>query len=395
MEEVEVGLTGEVEVGWVDGLTGGNAFWGEQAIATAEIALEEVNQYLDDIDAGWTMKLVVEDSETKPDIALEKLKSLHARGITIVTGWGTSGDTKGSMPYADANKILLISYGATSMALAIKDDYTYRLMPTDLAQGKCIARLAVEQGIEYLIPVWRADSWGDSVEEATNTAFTKLGGQVDEGIRYDVAAIEFGAEAFAFNDIVQDAIEKYGADKVGWYPICFEEAKLFYEALAAYDPLDWGIKWIGSDGPVLVDWVVETPIVAELFSESGCILPSKIPTPSGKLLEVQEMTKAKIGRYADLYGLNGYDAVWITALALLGADKYDPDIVKAALPHVYETYPGVAGWCPMDEYGDRAGRNFGLYEVAEIEGVYKWVKVGEYDFGTEAITYLPEPEVVF
>jgi len=393
--EVPVGLTGEVKIGWVDGLTGGNAFWGEQAITTARIALEEVNQYLTETGAGWTMTLVVEDSGTKPDVALDKLKSLHAMGITIVSGWGTSGDLRGSMSYADANKILLLSYGSTAIDLAVEGDYTYRLMPTSVQEGKMLASLSVYKGIEYLIPLWRGDAWGDSVVTATRASCAEVGIEVDEGIRYSPDAVEFSAEASTLNSRVLDAIGKYGADKVGWFIVCFEEGKAIYEALAAYNPLDWGINWLTNDGPSLCDWVVESPIIAEIVSKADCIFPAKMPTPSGKMEAVQEEVEARLGRTADLYGLNGYDCVWTLALALLAADRYDADAVKAQLPMVFESYQGVGGWSPLDKYGDRSGRNFGLYKVAEIEGVYRWVQAGMWDFGTEAVSWLPEYTVVY
>jgi branched-chain amino acid transport system substrate-binding protein len=389
------GLSGEVKIGWVDGLTGGNAFWGEQAKTTADIALEEVNKHLKDTNAGWTMTLVVEDSETKPDIALEKLKSLHARGITIVSGWGTSGDLRASMTYANTNKILLLSYGSTAIDLAVAGDYVYRLMPTSAQEGQMLVSLAKYLGVTYLIPLWRGDSWGDSVVNATRTSAAKAGISVDDGIRYNPDAVEFSAEASALNSAVLSAKSRYGADKVAWFIVCFEEGKAIYEALAAYNPTSWGIKWLTNDGPSLCDWVVGSTTIAEMVSTTDCIFPAKMPTPSGKMQQVQNEVKARLGRTADLYGLNGYDCVWTLALALMAADKYDPDAVRAQLPMVFDVYQGAGGWSPLNEYGDRSGRNFGLYKVMKIGGEWKWVQVGMWDFGTEEISWLPEPVVVY
>jgi len=388
------GLKGTIKVGWIDGITGANAFWGEQGIAASEIALDEVNHFLEEIGAGWRMELVVEDSQTKPEVALDKLKSLHAQGITIVGGWGTSEDLKACMSYADSNKILLLSYGSNAMELA-EDDYVYRLLPTVAAEGGAVASILKCMEVEYVIPVWVGNAWGDSEVNALREACEEVGIEVDEGIRYSPEATEFSAEASVFNSKVQDAIAQYGAEKVAWWIACFEEGKAFYEALAAYDPVSWGIKWVTSEGPTLTDWVVETPIIAEMVSKADCIFPITVPTMSGKLREFQEKMEARLGIKADIYGINAYDCVWIMALGLLAADKYDADAVRAVLPMIFDIYQGAAGWSPIDENGDRVGRNYGLYKVMEIEGAYRWARVGEWNFGTEEISWLPTPEIVY
>ncbi|MEM3421353.1 MAG: ABC transporter substrate-binding protein [Candidatus Hadarchaeum sp.] len=386
------GLSGEVKIGWVDGLTGGNAFWGEAARTAADVALSEVNQYLSETNAGWTMSIVYEDSETKPDIALEKLKSLHARGITIVGGWGTSADLRASISYSNSNKILLLAYGSNAADLAIPDDYTYRLMPTTKIEGKCFARIAHDLGTKYLVPMWRGDTFGDSMMSYVRDYCSKLGITVDEGVRYDPNATEFSSEAAAFASRVNTAISTYGADKVSVYIHCFEEGKAIFSTLKAYNPTSWGVHWVGVGGLVLTDWALETD-TAETISEKG-VYGCLIPTPNPKLYKVQAQIKAKLGREADIYGLNGYDAVWILALAMNSAKMYDADAVKAQLPWVVSNYTGVTGWSPFDEAGDREGSNYGLFQVVKSDGTYKWAQIGIWDFGLDQITWWPEPQIV-
>jgi ABC-type branched-subunit amino acid transport system substrate-binding protein len=91
---------------------------GEELLAAGQVALEEVNEYLNATGAGWQLELVVEDSELKPDVALQKLQALYAQGIRIVTGIGFSADLKAMMTYANTNHILLLA-GGNSHELAV------------------------------------------------------------------------------------------------------------------------------------------------------------------------------------------------------------------------------------------------------------------------------------
>ncbi|MGC8816845.1 MAG: ABC transporter substrate-binding protein [Candidatus Hadarchaeum sp.] len=386
------GLSGEVKIGWVDGLTGGNAFWGEAAKTAADVALNEVNQYLKDTSAGWTMSIVYEDSETKPDVALEKLKSLHARGITIVSGWGTSADLRACISYSNSNKILLLAYGSNAADLAIPNDYTYRLMPTTKIEGKCFARIVYDLGVKYLVPMWRGDTFGDSMMNYVRQYCSALGITVDDGVRYDPNATEFSSEAAAFASRINNAISTYGADKVGAYIHCFEEGKAIFASLKAYNATNWGVHWVGVGGLVLTDWALETD-TADIIANKG-VYGCLIPTPNAKLYNVQAQIKAKLGREADIYGLNGYDAVWMLALALNSAKSYDSDAVKAQLPWVANNYTGVTGWSPFDEAGDRQGSNYGLFQIVGSAGAYKWAQVGIWDFSIDTITWWPEPKIM-
>ena len=130
------GLTGEIPIGALLPLTGVLASFGQNNKVAAEIAVEEVNDFLEKIGAGWRLKLYVEDTETKPSVALEKLMALHSKGVKVVIGPMASSGVKALKEYADSNKILVVSPSSTSPALAIPDDYIFRFPPTDELQGK-------------------------------------------------------------------------------------------------------------------------------------------------------------------------------------------------------------------------------------------------------------------
>ena len=384
------GLQGDIKIGYLEDISGSAAFWGAEARVAAETALNEVNEMLNATGAPWRLKLLVEDTQSKPEVALEKLKALHAQGVKIFIGFGTSAEVRMCKPYADTNHILLISYGSTASDLAV-DDWVIRLMPIEAtSDAPAVARLAIEQGVKYLIPVWRGDAWGDAVKSSLEDIFTSLGGTVLEGIRYSPEATEFSAEAATLNDKVQDAISNYGADKVGVYLVTFEEIKSFYMELLKYNPIDWGIHWYSFD-TALAEWVIDTPEIADFYNRTQIICLSKIATRISKYLELQKIMEQKLGRRATLYGINGYDMVWLVAQALMATQKYDPALIKQAILKLGEVYSGAAGNAPFNDVGDRIARNVALLRVVVEDGDYVWREVGYWDYATDSITWYPKP----
>ena len=94
------GLTGEIPIGALLPLTGPLASFGQNNKVAAEIAVEEVNDFLEKIGAGWRLKLYIEDTETKPSVALEKLMALHSKGVKVVIGPMASAGVKALKEYA-------------------------------------------------------------------------------------------------------------------------------------------------------------------------------------------------------------------------------------------------------------------------------------------------------
>lgn len=84
------GLQGEVNIGVILPLTGGIATYGENSEVAAELAEMEINQWLKNIGANWTLKLVTEDTAADPTTALNKVQTLNAMGIRFIVGPITS-----------------------------------------------------------------------------------------------------------------------------------------------------------------------------------------------------------------------------------------------------------------------------------------------------------------
>lgn len=383
------GLSGKVQLGGIFSLTGDLATFGENERVAAEFAVEQVNDLLGDAGAGWTLELVVEDTQTDPDLALEKVESLAARGVKLIIGPLSSGEVRAIKGYCDANKILAISQSSTAPDLAIADDYIFRFCPTDkLGQGPALGRLIYDDGYRYVIPVTRNDAWGIGLKEATKTKFESLtGARFLTGIDYDPEATEFTSEASTLADLVQNAIDTYGTDEVTVLHISFEEAVPFMTACLGY-PILSQVKWYGSDGTATSGALLEDTSVRDFTMQVDYPCTIFSPTHSAKWEEVRQNGMAVLGREPESYSYAIYDIVWAYALSLMAVDVYDATAIREVLPVVTETMFGASGWITLDDTGDRTAGDYDVWMITEVSaGTYDWKNVARYVLASDSVEW--------
>ena len=79
--------------------------------------------------------------------------------------------------------MIIVSPTSTSPSLAVVDNI-FRLIPDDTQQGKVLALFFEQEGIEAIIPIYRADEWGDGLYASTRSNFESLGGVMDDFNNY-------------------------------------------------------------------------------------------------------------------------------------------------------------------------------------------------------------------
>lgn len=380
------GLTGEITIGAILPLTGDLATFGENNKVAAEIATGEINQFLQSVAAPWTLKLVVEDTGTNPTTALDKLTSMNAKGIKLVIGPMSSGEVRNIKGYVDANKILLISPSSTAPDLAIDGDYVYRFCPADNIQGLAIARIMYDLGIRTIVPVWRGDAWGDGLQDAASKRFQALGGTVAEGVRYAPEAKEFSAEAKNLADKVDGLVKSQGTDKVGVYLIAFEEAALMFTYTQDYPSLS-KVKWFGSDGTANSAKLIDEAAAANFSVQTKFLNTIFAATKSEKFKKLNDQIYNTLGRTPETYSIVSYDEMWVLALSLLAAQKYDADAVIKAMPTVLANYFGASGVITLNSAGDRASADYDLWAIVVTDGKPAWTSLGTYIFATDSVSW--------
>ncbi|MEM2187820.1 MAG: ABC transporter substrate-binding protein [Nitrososphaerota archaeon] len=381
------GLSGEIPIGALLPLSGPLGQFGENDKVAVELAVAEVNTFLEKVGAGWRLKLYVEDTETKPEVALEKLMSLHARGVKFIVGPMASGEVLKIKEYADSNKILVISQSSTAPVLGIAGDYIYRFVPPDDAQGVIGPKFAKIIGATHIIIVHLANTWGDGLAEVVERTAKELGINVVSRIRIPEAGTDYSAEVASLVSEVNKLIEQgIPPEKIMVQLITYGEAVTFFHSAADYEVL-WKVKWFGSDGTARHAELAKDRRAAEFSSKVRFVSPIAMEVKTPVTQKVLSEIQRRLGREPEPYAYNSYDAVWVIALGLLAANKYDADAVIAALPKILEHYYGASGPVMLNEAGDRLPESYVLTEVFSVDGAYEWRDTGHYNVVTGELAW--------
>ena len=376
-------LVGEVNIGLILPLSGDLATHGEENWEGSKLGVVDFNKHLEEIDAPWTLKMTSEDSATSPVIALEKLSALNAKGIGIIVGPETSSNIRNIKGYSDSNNMLLVSCCSSAPALAIPNDSVYRLVPDDSNQGTALSKLIQHEGIEVLVPVWRGDTWGDGLSDATTSSFVQRGGITDEGIRYNPESPEFSASTSLLAEKIRGYVDEYGEDKVAIVFLGFAEILQFTQSASQHEVLD-DVRWFGPGANTKEHKLIEDPIGLEFSTNiqftTVQVAASKNPTYE----RVQAHLTETLGRTPNTFVHSSYDAVWIIGLAMLETQSSDVSAIKAAIPGIAENYSGAIGPTKLNEAGDLAQAD---YEVWGIRGG-DWVLLGKYSQSTDSISLI-------
>jgi len=376
-------LSGEVKIGLILPLTGDLATHGEENWEGSKLGVVDFNEHLEKLGAEWHLKMVSEDSATSPVIALEKLTSLNAKGIGIVVGVETSSNIRNIKGYSDSNNMLLISCCSSAPALAIPNDSVFRLVPDDTNQGTAIAKLIQHEGIEVIVPVWRGDTWGDGISDATTGSFVERGGKIDEGVRYNPESPEFSASTSLLAEKVQGYVDEYGADKVAVLFLGFAEILQFTQSASEHEVLD-DVRWFGPGANTKEHKLIEDPIGLE-FSTNIQFTTMQVAVTKNPIYErVQAHLTEELGRTPNTFVYSSYDIVWIVGLAMLQTQSTDVSTIKAVIPDIAEHYYGAIGPTKLNEAGDLAQAD---YEVWGIRGG-EWILLGKYTSSTDSVSLI-------
>lgn len=377
----------EVVLGGLFSLTGNWSTLGRNAQAAMEIAVEDVNQYLEGNAAGIRFAAAIEDTRLEPARALEQAKALHARGVRLLIGPQSSAEVEHLKPFVDGQAMLLVSPSSTAARLALKDDNVFRFTLTDELEGVAIAKLMWADGIRVMVPVWRDDAGNAGLEAATRKAFTDLGGIVLPGVKYGAVAQDFGATVGAVAAQLNQAIGEHGVTQTAVYLAAFDEVVELF-ASANQDATARSVRWYGSNGVARSDVLIGNPRAVEFAIHAG------YPNPVFGLdegardiwTEVQKRIRARTGLDPDAFAFAVYDAVWVVARGYVASGAtQDIKRLKHAFMSAAATHYGATGWTVLDEAGDRRYGDFDFWAVRVVSGQPAWTRAGRYESRTERL----------
>ncbi len=326
---------GVITIGAVLPLTGDVAAYGVGSKEGIDLAVEMANGKSNSLH----FKVIYQDSMSAPKSAVNATEQLFLieKPIAII-GENTSSSTGAIIPVIDRKKTLLISPSASAPNLSGASPYFFRVFPSDVAEGKFIARLI------------------SSAHEGTNIAVIYLNN--DYGLGLKDIFLEEGKERNL--KIVGD----FGYDP---------DVKDFRPILAKVKSLNPDIIYIPSyyeDGGLLIKQIREVGIQAQLFGATTHEDPKllsiagnaaegfKYPISTGFNLKdenpyVQDFIEAftkKYGKEPGLLAALGYDCA---QLIIKGSQSNGPT-TNGIREFILKTsnIPGAAGTMNFDEKGD-------------------------------------------
>ena len=374
-------ITGEITIGQLTPLTGDISYMGTQTDAASNLAVSDFNEYLQENGERWSIKMLTEDTATNPVQALEKLQALYSKDVGLISGPLTSSNIRTIKGYVEANDMLVFGCCSTAPSLAVPGDSVFRLVPNERTQMGIAARLAVADGTQALIPVWRGDAWGDGLETAIRDHFTALGGFVDDGIRYNPEAVEFSVAASLLSDRIEALSAEYGAENVAVLLGSFESDGLQIIQAANQHENTSSVRWYGTDGNALSEAILNDGIAGAFVEKVGLVSTLPAIPDNEKSADLNERLAGQIGADPIVYAYTAYDVIWLLGLSVLEAETAEPSAVKEVLPSVAESYSGAIGSTALNEAGDLAGGNIAFWGVEDG----RWVLKATYDQATDEI----------
>jgi branched-chain amino acid transport system substrate-binding protein len=234
-------------IGALLSLTGNWASLGQNSQAALELAVSDVNAYLASIGSSLRVALQVEDTKLDPALALDKLKLLSSRHVSVVIGPQFSAEVAALKPFADSHDVLLISQSSTAHSLAIAGDNVFRLTPDDVQEGVAVAALMLHDHKSIIVPVTREDPGNEGLQASAGATLVAAGATVLSGVSYGADAQDFAPTVQTLAAQVDAAVAQYGAQAVAIYLTAFDEAASLFR-VAAQNPVLTSVIWYGSDG---------------------------------------------------------------------------------------------------------------------------------------------------
>jgi branched-chain amino acid transport system substrate-binding protein len=187
-------------------LSGDLADFGPPGDKAAQIAVDQINQAIDDAGVDHTVNLVTEDNCGGADqqCAVQAArKMVESDGASCIAGAWASADT---IPTAESvaipEGVLLISPASTSDEITGLDDdgLVNRTAPPDSFQGPTLSKYLVEKALggakgSTVNIGARNDAYGTGLADTFKAAWEAAGGSVGQEVIYDVKLPNYDSEA--------------------------------------------------------------------------------------------------------------------------------------------------------------------------------------------------------
>ena len=288
------------------------------------------------------------DSLTDPGAVMPGLEYLDALGVKVVAGPSIDLFGSGVSEFASDRGMLLLSCCSVTLESAIPGDNLYRMTPNQTHHGIILADIMYEGGKTLVVPVGRNSAWVTDLLESAVERFTERGGEAADMVVYDTYG-EFGEGLARMNDMVREAGDALGYDRVAVLYVGFEETFELIRDAAGYGGLA-GVQWFGADANTLLH---DHPLDAAASVNFTVVQPVSLGDQRSAALG--ERLAQELGRLPSVYAYQQYDAVWLLGMAILG-ERPNRHRHAKGIPGRPPTLGGGRGHCLRRVRGQGFGR---------------------------------------
>ena len=360
----------EIKIGALLPLTGVGATFGEELRA----ALEKSTLDFNGKNQNLSLKLIVQDTATDPDMALTAISDLNVNEkVHLITGIPASADLERVKPYADQHEIILFSCCSTSAdpILKQKGDNLFRMLPDDENQSGIAARMIYEDSIKVVVPAARNDSWGRGMISAFAPAYIHLGGGLEKPVFIPVNGSDKKQIAESLELNLQNALAKHSASEIAVLLLEYSAGVPdFMETAATTTPLVEKVKWLG----VGIYPDIQGRKTAANFAEN-VDYTTFLPAPnrnSNDFKQVRQYLLTQLQREPSTYVYAAYDTIQLLALSILRMqNKDDTKQLQKLIPEVSRYHEGLMGLSELDAFGDLKTGKLELWQFINNHWVRK------------------------
>jgi len=373
----------DLTIGDIVPLTGDLADFGPPGRKAADLAVEQIQEGIDEAGVDHQVSIQHEDEQTDPQAAVDAARTLTGDDATCLTGAWASADTIPVARSVSAREgALQISPASTSDEITTLEDegLLNRTVPPDSLQGPALAdameeELGGAEGTTVNIGA-RNDAYGTGLADAFRAAWEEKGGVIGQEVVYDPEQPSYNSEATQLTEGEPDAYaifdfpETFG--KVGPALVRtgnYDASTAFVTDGLASDSLPDDVGEEGTEGtrgtrPGAPDEGAPSEAFDELYTEAG-------------------------GEDRQTFDAQNFDAVMLCYLAAVAAGSTDGAEMAAQvgavsgpggtkytweeLPEAIEAlqngedidYEGASGPVDLNEAGDATAGVYDLFEYTD------------------------------
>ena len=337
-----------VEVGVLLPLSGSNASAGAKTMHGINAALDEVNAF-GGVLGGRELSLIIEDTESKPQAAIEAVRKLvDVNDVPLVLGAISSAVTIPTAEYTISKDKNQITIAATSETQREIGDGLFTMLATNSVLGKGLAEFVAEDSKpEKVALFYMNDPFGVGMAQSTGDALKALGIKIVADLAYEPAKTDYRAEIQRLATAGPDAIVAVSFGETA--RVIFKQA--FELGLMENVRGSWYQPYVANPAGRCIPEACEGIKGIDIAAEPG-------PRFDNFIARIQEQAGDDV--QLDWFTSVGYDVVWVTALAINLANSDDEAAIRNAIPKAMELYRGVTkSDFSVDADGIQASQRFG------------------------------------